>query len=390
MSYGSQANRAIETAGDDIWIWHTSPYEGFQEAVDKNLGRIESNPPDELYHYTSAGGLKGIINSQAIRMTDLRYMNDAAELEYAVSLIREILEDRRESAYGWEEELLDFLLGRSLSIYRHFNIYAACFCEARNKSSFWSSYGKYSAVIDTSDTIRVESSFTSLTEWDPVVFRKVIYNEPDQREIIREKLESSIVAFEKNRNQDNIKTEKLLSSTYNLLENLLIECITSFKDPIYREEEEWRMIFFQMNRDKQDIEETETLVKGDYLVPYVDMKFVGTNEEEYSEKINLFSRMSKYKEKLSESFSLPEDIAIPTGEDESIYPPPRPLLEGYHTMADHLKAAEAVGKFPLKRVHVGPVQHSGIALKSVKMELVKNELEEVDVRDVDVPLRSGW
>lgn len=58
--------------------------------------------------------------------------------------------------------------------------------------------------------------------------------------------------------------------------------------------------------------------------------------------------------------------------------------------ADHLKAAETVGKFPLKRVHVGPVQHSEIVLKSVKMGLMKNELEEVDVRDVDVPLRSGW
>ncbi len=35
-----------------------------------------------VYHYTSRGGLEGIINTQTLFATDYRYLNDTSEIEH--------------------------------------------------------------------------------------------------------------------------------------------------------------------------------------------------------------------------------------------------------------------------------------------------------------------
>src|SRR5687767_12593532 len=51
-----------------------------------------SNLPAELYHYTAAQGLLGILTSKSFWATDLNFQNDAMELKYASKLINEILD----------------------------------------------------------------------------------------------------------------------------------------------------------------------------------------------------------------------------------------------------------------------------------------------------------
>ncbi len=45
---------------------------------------IQGDPPEIIYHYTNAEGLVGIISSGALWATDLRFVNDATELDHAL------------------------------------------------------------------------------------------------------------------------------------------------------------------------------------------------------------------------------------------------------------------------------------------------------------------
>jgi hypothetical protein len=50
-----------------------------------------STAPDLRFHYTNAEGLKGILQSGKIWATDVRYLNDAQEVEYLFQLLDERL-----------------------------------------------------------------------------------------------------------------------------------------------------------------------------------------------------------------------------------------------------------------------------------------------------------
>src|SRR5271166_1261085 len=44
-------------------------------------------PPSDLFHYTDATGLKGIVESGVLRATHVAFMNDASEYLHAVQLL---------------------------------------------------------------------------------------------------------------------------------------------------------------------------------------------------------------------------------------------------------------------------------------------------------------
>src|ERR1700722_2139009 len=60
------------------------------------LGRFTSPPPPStLYHYTSGDALLSIINSQRIRATHIRYLNDASEINWTLKMALEQFEARK-------------------------------------------------------------------------------------------------------------------------------------------------------------------------------------------------------------------------------------------------------------------------------------------------------
>src|SRR6185437_8828799 len=55
---------------------------------------------DELFHYTTADGLKGIVEQNCIWATAAAYLNDASEIEYGCTLLDEVLAE-------WEKTNVD-------------------------------------------------------------------------------------------------------------------------------------------------------------------------------------------------------------------------------------------------------------------------------------------
>ena len=77
------------------------------EIQDYGMGEFKT-----LYHYTSADGLKSIIENKSIRFSDYRFLNDIDEIEYGKKVFRQVLDELRnevpqylEYISQWEEVL---------------------------------------------------------------------------------------------------------------------------------------------------------------------------------------------------------------------------------------------------------------------------------------------
>lgn len=345
----------IERKEGDIWIWSTTAYEGFNEVKESHIDDLERKPKQTLYHYTSTDGLKGILSNKSFWMTDVRYMNDAKELSYAEDIIaNEIDKEIKYSESQRTKHLLNYIKERFNPFGEEFRVYATCFCEADNKAGLWQRYGKYALALNTKNEIRVERKFSEpFDRWNKATFRKVVYDRQEQIKIVSNIIRDTIDAFKYNIDYDEVDEDKLLENTANLFSNLVSECLVSFKSPVFEEEEEWRMIYLGYRDDTHINKEIKTRSSGNYLIPYISMELVGTEEGDYE------SRMSPY------------------------YESDNTLTDEQH---DHI--ISNIGKFPVKAVNLGPIYHEDIAIKSVKQELRNNSIGHISVESKEVSLRS--
>jgi len=98
-----------------------------------------------LYHYTSIEGLLGIIESKSVWATNVLYLNDASELNYAVGLFkRQILEFKKKSSNARSVENIFFetLIENIVNLIPsdNFGFYVSSFSEEKDLLSQWRGY----------------------------------------------------------------------------------------------------------------------------------------------------------------------------------------------------------------------------------------------------------
>ncbi len=135
--------------GSDLLDYVGDPHDGL-------FLRLDGDPPELLFHYTTAAGLKGILESGTIWATDAEFLNDALELRFGRDTLREQLLDLSErlaesSAVGSPEEARAETLASAAgqlepgsSIHdsqRSHSVYVACLCEDGDLLSQWRGYG---------------------------------------------------------------------------------------------------------------------------------------------------------------------------------------------------------------------------------------------------------
>jgi hypothetical protein len=106
----------------------------------KHLGR---QLPGELWHYTDANGLIGILRSQKLWSTQVACLNDTLELKYFGDLIHSAVKERRKVN---SDPAIDPLFGAAdeLLAQRHFTAagqFVICFSEVQDDLGQWRGYG---------------------------------------------------------------------------------------------------------------------------------------------------------------------------------------------------------------------------------------------------------
>jgi hypothetical protein len=145
-------------------------------------------PPRRLHHYTTLNGLKGITSTSSLWASDVRYMNDASELAYAVDLIAELVRGRLAEV---EDQVLREVLPTRHGFANAFEFgarpFVACFCEEEDLLSQWRGYrgGEtgYSLGMDLSLVARVgdlpPNTYVRKVVYDPDVQRKQVMDVVD-------------------------------------------------------------------------------------------------------------------------------------------------------------------------------------------------------------------
>jgi hypothetical protein len=223
-----------------------------QACIRASSRMVES--PDLLFHYTSAESLLGIVETGSLWASQIRYLNDAAELLYSVRLAADVLdvaiprrpEPLRSALAAARESLIHAEAERFF--------YIGAFSEDGDLLSQWRAYGDagggYAVGIRMAEVRRL-SAF-------PMV-RKVDYEEERQRRLIEAMVTTAIEAV-----GDPAAEESVYSALRALAADLAVAG-AFFKHWSFKEEREWRALRIAAEQD----EAIEFRAAAGIIVPFV-------------------------------------------------------------------------------------------------------------------------
>jgi hypothetical protein len=165
-------------------------YDMVQRAQERDHSR---RVPEELHHYTSVEGLKGILDSGQIWATHTGYLNDSQEIFYGRDLALEEIRSVTDRAvmsnamlHRVEKAVPEGIPGAEL--------YVACFCEQGDLLSQWRGYGGRGSGY--SIRLRPKGMVFARLPWKMCLLAQVCYDPKDQRQRIREILKHYLDSVE--------------------------------------------------------------------------------------------------------------------------------------------------------------------------------------------------
>jgi hypothetical protein len=244
-----------------------------------------------LYHYTTAEGLKGIIEQKEIWASSAYYMNDSAEVMYGYGVLGEALDEwiakrailSNSEAVGFAQMLKrnyahDFLERNIIT-----PIYMVCFCEEANLLSQWRAYG-YSGGYNIGIQAASEGPAAGLRP-EPNVYTarwiRVEYDRTEQKRRCLSILDALLPILDEPEVTNAIRQLDTLNQFgyqgfVTSISDILFEESLSFKDKAFEVEKEWRIVIRSRAHLKQGTDDGDHLnlpvrfrtARGQ-LIPYV-------------------------------------------------------------------------------------------------------------------------
>jgi hypothetical protein len=252
-----------------------------------------------LHHYTNLSGFKGIITERAIWCTNIFSLNDPSELKYGSNIILEHLEKYINKE---EHAVIHIILKRIKEFILSMNpmnanfAFVASFCENDNLLSQWRIYaskgGGYNLgfSFNSETCIGVDSNKIDSGELNPIKrklnLRRIIYDPTEQALFIDNYLSDIINGLKSSENEwssDYKKNRGAFEPQVAMaVVNTLIDMMFSMKNPVFQEENEWRLIrvirWDEIPKHYKFREETDELIP--YLCTYL------YNEQSYDFPLN--------------------------------------------------------------------------------------------------------
>lgn len=231
-------------------------------------------PVPPLFHYTGAGGMRGIIRSGRIWASGAQYMNDWMEVVYGYEIIRNKLRDlvgsRQLPACSLE------VFTRVLQLMDDpespfVDAYFAAFCEKGNLLSQWRAYAGTQGFAAEFDPLVIDGELTLTTKAPARNLRlaKVEYDPRRQDKALKELLDELTATIEEQTNGANEQISELVE----FARMLLSSWAATVKHPGFEEEQEWRMIFQPLITAEEryfSTQEFSVRLEGDELVSHVE------------------------------------------------------------------------------------------------------------------------
>jgi hypothetical protein len=119
-------------------------FDGFaNDAIKEFVKTVEAaEPPPIIYHYTDDAGLKGILESGTLRLTDIHNLNDPSELKHgffsAIEIVKSLLQQANSLRQRFVNRFEDFGINGGIQETTH--CFVLCFSSDGDDLGQWRSY----------------------------------------------------------------------------------------------------------------------------------------------------------------------------------------------------------------------------------------------------------
>jgi hypothetical protein len=220
-----------------------------------------------LFHYTTAEGLKGIIEENELWATSAYFLNDSSEITYGYGVLDEVLNEWI-TKNPCSENSLSVELARDLQ--RGFGqdllkrniihpVYVVCFCEEDNLLSQWRAYGQTGGYSLGFKVASEGQTLELMPESDIYTAKwlKVCYERDEQVKRCQAILEAVLPIL------DDADTARAVEAVYphemvgypgirRFVSEMLLGESLSFKNKAFEAEKEWRIVVRRREFPKQD------------------------------------------------------------------------------------------------------------------------------------------
>jgi DUF2971 family protein len=221
----------------------------------------------ELHHYTSFDGLMGILTSNALWATDVRFLNDDTELDFGKRACFDALMQIR------DRSLLPYVGAVARGLEENFGhqTFVTCFSRSRKLESQWREYAEqhrgFAVAFDT-------LCLSSLWARPALRLMPVEYGPKAQRLRAQRIVERALEDIQRERRQSPAEAQFGIRSRFTLLGVELLYLCASFKAWGWRGEQEWRLIYSRFLPSPGDC--LPVLFRGDRDTPYVELNLAST------------------------------------------------------------------------------------------------------------------
>jgi hypothetical protein len=234
-------------------------------------GNEETRPI--LYHYTTAEGLWGIVESGQIFASHILYQNDRSELVNALNVFQEEFESSKMNFNKNLKFVMGCLIPSMLADAFTFAYFVVSFCEDGNLLSQWRAYGGSGSGYSIGFDKRILETAPLGVDLG-IRIRKVIYDKSAKRSLLRTRLEmlGTLVSghaklIEKTWDEDN----RIVLSFWKQVLTDFQPSLVLMKHDAFSEEREWRLIRTKLvSEPKNDI---KVRVISGRLTPYVPVRW---------------------------------------------------------------------------------------------------------------------
>lgn len=231
------------------------PLENIHSSLEQRISGIQGPVPSTLYHYTSASGLRGIVESNRFWATHYRFLNDASEINYGAYLFNSIVDDWLKKEVSDEAKDLLEKVRDPKSIFEMSDCYLSCLCEQDDLLNQWRAY----AGTGGGYAIGFEAKFIGMRlerigQAQEFNLQKVIYDESLQRCLIN-KLLGLVVNCLDEVLRGGVVSEAIyyIARCCQFVDKFAVNFLTRFKHQAFAVEKEWRLCHIAWMNQEQDL-----------------------------------------------------------------------------------------------------------------------------------------
>lgn len=223
--------------------------------------------PTNFYQYSALSTFRGVIEHNNLWATHWAYLNDTKELKKGLKIAKFVHSEpiikksfKPYNSFSDFEKLISKLTKKE--IINKTDAYVLCFSEEKDKLNLWRGYGNgYNSIVTAYDSAQIKANTGKV---DFSIMGRVIYDEDTQKVMMLMFLGRFYLLTKKmcKRFPKQKEKVKILLSGYLAMGILILSLF--MKEKSWKEEKEWRIIYFYPSHNSLDFKETD---KG--FVPFL-------------------------------------------------------------------------------------------------------------------------